>query len=102
VLRARGVRIAIDDAGAGFASLRHTLRLAPDIVKLDISITRDIDADRGRRALASAMISFADEMDMAIVAEGVETEAENAVLQELGVPFGQGYLFARPAPFSHG
>jgi EAL domain-containing protein (putative c-di-GMP-specific phosphodiesterase class I)/CheY-like chemotaxis protein len=102
VLRARGVRIAIDDAGAGFSSLRHTLRLAPDIVKLDISITRDIDSDRGRRALASAMISFADEMDMAIVAEGVETEAENAVLQELGVPFGQGYLFARPAPFSHG
>ena len=73
VLRARGVRIAIDDAGAGFSSLRHTLRLAPDIVKLDISITRDIDSDRGRRALASAMISFADEMDMAIVAEGVET-----------------------------
>ena len=98
VLRRRGVRIAIDDAGAGFSSLRHTLRLAPDIVKLDISITRDIDADRGRRALASAMISFADEMDMTIVAEGVETPAEREVLQELGVPFGQGYLFAKPAP----
>ena len=67
-------------------------------MKLDISITRDIDSDRGRRALASAMISFADEMGMAIVAEGVETPAEHAVLQELGVPFGQGYLFARPAP----
>jgi EAL domain-containing protein (putative c-di-GMP-specific phosphodiesterase class I) len=96
VLRARGVRIAIDDAGAGFSSLRHTLRLAPDIVKLDISITRDIDSDRGRRALASAMISFADEMDMAIVAEGVETEAENAVLQELGVPFGTGIPVRSP------
>jgi EAL domain-containing protein (putative c-di-GMP-specific phosphodiesterase class I)/CheY-like chemotaxis protein len=96
LLRERGVRIAIDDAGAGFSSLRHTLRLAPDIVKLDISITRDIDTDRGRRALASAMISFADEMGMVIVAEGVETEAERATLKELGVPFGQGYLFAKP------
>ena len=95
-LRRRGVRIAIDDAGAGFSSLRHTLRLEPDIVKLDISITRAVDRDRGRRALASALISFADEMGMAIVAEGVETSAEHATLLELGVPFGQGYLFARP------
>ena len=101
-LRRRGVRIAIDDAGAGFSSLRHTLRLAPDIVKLDISITRDVDSDRGRRALASALISFADEMEMAIVAEGVETPAERETLLELGVPFGQGYLFARPAPLPYG
>jgi EAL domain-containing protein (putative c-di-GMP-specific phosphodiesterase class I)/CheY-like chemotaxis protein len=100
LLRRRGVRIAIDDAGAGFSSLRHTLRLAPDIVKLDISITRDVDSDRGRRALASALISFADEMAMTIVAEGVETPAERATLQELGVPFGQGFLFAKPAPLS--
>jgi EAL domain-containing protein (putative c-di-GMP-specific phosphodiesterase class I)/CheY-like chemotaxis protein len=100
LLRRRGVRIAIDDAGAGFSSLRHTLRLAPDIVKLDISITRDVDRDRGRRALASALISFADEMAMTIVAEGVETQAERATLQELGVPFGQGFLFAKPAPLS--
>lgn len=101
VLRRRGVRIAIDDAGAGFSSLRHTLRLEPDIVKLDISITRDVDRDRGRRALASALISFADEMGMAIVAEGVETSAERATLLELGVPFGQGYLFAKPAPLPY-
>ena len=101
VLRRRGVRIAIDDAGAGFSSLRHTLRLEPDIVKLDISITRDVDRDRGRRALASALISFADEMGMAIVAEGVETPAERATLLELGVPFGQGYLFAKPAPLPY-
>ena len=100
LLRARGVRVAIDDAGAGFASLRHTLLLAPDIVKLDISITRDIDLDRGRRAMASALISFADEMDMTIIAEGIETPAERATLFELGVGFGQGYLFAKPAPFS--
>jgi EAL domain-containing protein (putative c-di-GMP-specific phosphodiesterase class I) len=101
LLRRRGVRIAIDDAGAGFSSLRHTLRLAPDIVKLDISITRDVDSDRGRRALASALISFADEMGMTIVAEGVETPAERATLRELGVRFGQGFLFARPAPLRY-
>ena len=63
-LRARGVRVAIDDAGAGFASLRHTLQISPDIVKVDISLTRDIDSDRGRRALAKALISFAEEMDI--------------------------------------
>ncbi len=97
-LRAMGVRVAIDDAGAGFASLRHTLQLSPDIVKVDISLTRDIDADRGRRALASALISFAEEMGMSIVAEGIETEAELKTLRELGVRFGQGYYLAEPGP----
>lgn len=97
-LRAGGVRVAIDDAGAGYASLRHALLLAPDIVKVDISLTRDIDTDRGRRALASALISFADEMGMTIVAEGIETEAELATLRELGVRFGQGYFLAKPGP----
>jgi EAL domain-containing protein (putative c-di-GMP-specific phosphodiesterase class I)/AmiR/NasT family two-component response regulator len=95
-LRTRGIRIAIDDAGAGFASLRHTLMLAPDIVKVDISLTRDIDSDRGRRAMASALISFADEMGMTIVAEGIETETELKTLKDLGVRFGQGYYLAEP------
>jgi EAL domain-containing protein (putative c-di-GMP-specific phosphodiesterase class I)/AmiR/NasT family two-component response regulator len=98
-LRASGVRIAIDDAGAGFASLRHTLRLAPDIVKLDISLTRGIDGDRARRALASALISFADEMSITIVAEGIETAEELETLLRLGVRFGQGFHLAEPAFF---
>ncbi|MBI3648990.1 MAG: EAL domain-containing protein [Actinobacteria bacterium] len=97
-LRATGVRIAIDDAGAGFASLRHTLQIAPDIVKVDISLTRDIDKDRAKRALTSALISFADELDMSIVAEGIETREELATLLELGVPFGQGFYLAKPEP----
>jgi EAL domain-containing protein (putative c-di-GMP-specific phosphodiesterase class I) len=97
-LRTLGVRIAIDDAGAGFASLRHTLLLRPDMLKVDISLTRDIDEDRAKRALTSALISFADEMGMAIVAEGIETEAELETLVSLGVPFGQGYYLAKPAP----
>ncbi len=97
-LREGGGRVAIDDAGAGFASLRHTLRLAPDIIKLDISITAGIDADRARRALARALITFADEMAMTIVAEGIETQAELDALLALGVGYGQGFFLARPAP----
>jgi EAL domain-containing protein (putative c-di-GMP-specific phosphodiesterase class I)/ActR/RegA family two-component response regulator len=99
-LRRLGARVAIDDAGAGYSSLRHTLHLAPDIVKLDISLTRGIDADRAKRALAASLISFADEMGMEIVAEGIETLGELSTLLELGVPFGQGYFLAEPAPIA--
>lgn len=95
-LRGMGVRIAIDDAGAGYASLRHTLQIAPDIVKVDISLTRSIDEDRGKRAIAKALISFAQEMGMTIVAEGIETDAELRTLLELGVRYGQGYFLAQP------
>jgi EAL domain-containing protein (putative c-di-GMP-specific phosphodiesterase class I)/ActR/RegA family two-component response regulator len=95
-LRAGGVRIAIDDAGAGYSSLRHALRLSPDIMKLDISLTRGIDHDRGKRALASSLISFGDEMGVVMIAEGIETDAELRALVDLGVPFGQGFLMARP------
>lgn len=95
-LREIGVRIAIDDAGAGFASLRHILRLSPDIIKLDISITSGIDQDRARRAMSKALISFADEMGITIVAEGLETQPQIDTLRALGVYFGQGFLLARP------
>jgi EAL domain-containing protein (putative c-di-GMP-specific phosphodiesterase class I) len=101
-LRAAGVRVAIDDAGAGFASLRHTLRLRPDIVKIDISIVRDLDRDRGKRALASALARFADEMDMAVVAEGIESQAELDALLALGVVMGQGFHLAEPGPLDEG
>jgi EAL domain-containing protein (putative c-di-GMP-specific phosphodiesterase class I) len=99
-LRARGTRIAIDDAGAGFASLRHTLHIAPDIVKLDMSLTRGIDADRTKRALAAAMVSFAEEVGFALVAEGIETREELEALRELGVAFGQGFFMAEPGPLA--
>ena len=97
-LRTLGGRLAIDDAGAGFASLRHTLRLSPDIIKLDISLTHGIDTDRAQRALASALISFAEEMGISIVAEGIETQAELDALLALGVHYGQGFFLARPGP----
>ncbi|HJR18739.1 MAG TPA: EAL domain-containing protein, partial [Actinomycetota bacterium] len=89
-VRDRGARVAIDDAGAGFASLRHILRIEPDIIKLDISLTRDVDAHRPQRALAAALVSFADELGMSVIAEGVERQEEQDTLIELGVRLGQG------------
>ena len=97
-LQGRGLRIAIDDAGAGYSSLRHVLRLAPDIVKLDISISRDIDKIERNRQLTAAIVSFSRDTRMALVAEGIETEDERQALVRLGVEHGQGYLFGKPAP----
>lgn len=98
-LRQSGVRLAIDDAGAGYASLRHMIALAPDIIKLDVALTRNIDDDPRRRAMARALISFAAELGTAIVAEGIETQAEFDTLRQLGVRTASGYLLARPGPF---
>lgn len=97
-LRERGVRIAVDDAGAGFASLRHILRLAPSIIKIDMALTRRIERDRAERAMTRALISFADEIGAAVVAEGVESEAEVDALAGLGVHLGQGFHLGRPSP----
>jgi len=97
-MQARGLRVAVDDAGAGYSSLRHVLRLEPDIVKLDISITRDIDRIPTHRQLTSAIMSFSREAHMELVAEGIETDSELQTLLGLQVPFGQGYLLGRPAP----
>jgi EAL domain-containing protein (putative c-di-GMP-specific phosphodiesterase class I) len=97
-LRARGLRLAVDDAGAGYASFRHILSLQPDVIKLDISLTRSIDAHEGRRALTAAFVGFAHETGCRLVAEGVETEAELATLRALGVHQVQGYFTGRPVP----
>ncbi len=97
-IRGRGARLAVDDAGAGFASLRHVIALAPDIIKLDISITQGLDTDRARRALGAAFASFSREMSMTLVAEGIETLAELEALRALGVRYGQGYYLGRPTP----
>lgn len=96
-LRASGIRLAVDDAGAGYANFQHILRLAPDIIKLDMALTRSVDTDLSRRALASAMIVFARDTGAVVVAEGVETAAEWQTLQQLGVRYGQGYFLGRPA-----
>ena len=95
-LKRLGVRFAIDDAGAGFASLRHVLRIRPDLIKLDGSITRNIDRESAHQSLASALLIFAQGTAAAIVAEGIETEAEASTLRQLGVAFGQGYFLGVP------
>jgi diguanylate cyclase (GGDEF)-like protein len=98
-LQARGVGVAVDDAGAGFASLRHMLLLQADIIKIDASLTDDVARQEARRALAAALVSFAAETDAVVVAEGLERPEDLVVLRDLGVELGQGYLLGRPVPF---
>ncbi|MBK5306802.1 MAG: EAL domain-containing protein [Frankiaceae bacterium] len=96
-LRNAGVRIGIDDFGAGHSSLRHVLQLAPDVVKLDLSIIRNVDVDTSRQALVEAMLAFCGRVGAIVVAEGVEEAGELSTLLELGVEYGQGWFLARPA-----
>lgn len=97
-MRKRGLKLAIDDAGAGFASFRHILKLEADVIKLDNSLIRQIDTNTGSRALAAALVRFAEETGSKVVAEGIETEAELNALRDLKVNNAQGYLLGRPAP----
>jgi EAL domain-containing protein (putative c-di-GMP-specific phosphodiesterase class I) len=95
-LRVNGIRLAVDDAGAGYASLRHILALQPDIIKLDISLTHNIQDDLARNALAAALVHFGRETKSQILAEGVETAVELEALRKLGVGTAQGYFLGRP------
>ncbi len=97
-LRASGVRLAIDDAGAGFASLMHILKLAPDFIKLDRELVSGIDFDPVRRSLAHSLMRFAEDTGAELIAEGIETATELEVLRELGISRAQGFYLARPAP----
>lgn len=99
--RGRGLRVAVDDAGAGFASLRHILRLRPDIIKLDISLVRHLVTDDLNQCLAGALAAVATQMDAQVVAEGIEDERTLAALRQAGVGLGQGYLLGRPLPLEH-
>lgn len=99
-LREAGLRLAIDDAGAGYSSMQHIVEVAPDMIKLDISLTSKIDNDPVRRALAAALIFFARETGARMVAEGVETRQELETLKLLGIGMAQGFLLGRPAPLS--
>lgn len=99
-LRVRGMRLAVDDAGAGYSSLQHILHLRPDIIKLDMTLTRHVDLDPARGALAAALIKFAAETGSKIVAEGVETASELKTLATLGAEMAQGYYLARPMPLA--
>lgn len=98
-MRAQGIRLAIDDAGAGYSGLQHILKLQPDLIKLDLALTRNINVDVARRALASALVTFAEATDCGIIAEGVETADELQTLKNLGVQKAQGYFLGRPSSF---
>lgn len=95
-LRAACVRLAVDDAGAGYSSLQHVVQLAPDIIELDIGLTRDIDTHKIRRALAAALAGFARETGIKMVAEGIETLGEMKTLERIGVDYVQGFLVGQP------
>jgi EAL domain-containing protein (putative c-di-GMP-specific phosphodiesterase class I) len=95
-LRSSGVRLAIDDVGAGFASLRHILLTTPDIIQLDRSIVAGIGADRVLDTLVRSLVDFARGCGSHVVAEGVETAGDAAALRAAGVHFGQGWHFGRP------
>lgn len=97
-----GGRIAIDDAGAGYAGLQHLVQLRPHVIKLDAGLTRGIDVDLPRRALVMSLVSFAADIDATIIAEGIETAAELQALQDFGIRWGQGFHLARPGPLPLG
>jgi EAL domain-containing protein (putative c-di-GMP-specific phosphodiesterase class I)/DNA-binding response OmpR family regulator len=92
------VKLAVDDAGSGFASLRHILALRPSYVKLDIEWVHGIDRDPVRRALVSGLAYFAKETGCELIAEGIETDEELQAIRGLGIGLGQGYLLGRPKP----
>lgn len=96
-MRARGLRVSVDEAGGGLDSYRHVLSLKPDIVKLNRNLVRNIDSDAPRRALVAGLIQFGGEQQSTIIAEGVETAAQLTALKALGVTKMQGYLLGRPA-----
>jgi len=99
-LRAAGVLIGIDDAGAGFSSMSHIVNMEADVIKVDISLVRDIHLNKMRRAMVGSLTEFARQAEALVIAEGVELEEERATLITLGVTAAQGYLFGRPAPCS--
>ena len=97
-LRRAGARIAVDDAGAGFSSLQHIVQLAPDIIKLDISLAQHVATSPVRRALAGSLIEFAHQSGALLVVEGIEDESDLAIWTALGAHAVQGYLVGRPGP----
>lgn len=96
--RSAGGRVAVDDAGGGYASFAHVISLLPDFIKLDISLVRDIHIDRPRQALARAVTGFASELGVTVIAEGVEEAAELEVITDLGTQLAQGFHLGRPRP----
>jgi EAL domain-containing protein (putative c-di-GMP-specific phosphodiesterase class I) len=97
-LRAAGMRLAVDDVGAGFSSLRHIVVTSPDVIKLDRSIVAGVADDNVLATLVGSLVDFAHGCRATVVAEGIETAVDAAALHRLGVDYGQGWHFGRPGP----
>ncbi|HEY7629559.1 MAG TPA: EAL domain-containing protein [Thermoleophilaceae bacterium] len=97
-LRERGARIAVDDAGAGYAGLTQVMRIQPDVIKLDRSLVMNLHEDPAKAALVDSFVRFARRTGSSVCAEGIETMEELTLLADLDVTYGQGYVLARPAP----
>ncbi|WP_019015161.1 EAL domain-containing protein [Elioraea tepidiphila] len=95
--RAHGVRIAIDDFGAGYAGLGLLVEFQPDIVKLDMQLLRGVDRDPVRARIVAAIARVCHDLGITMIAEGIETPEELAALHDMGIRHFQGYLLARPA-----
>jgi len=97
-LRSLGVRIALDDFGTSFASLAHLKRLGVDTVKIDQSLVRDLDSPGSDDLLVRSIVSLAEALDLEVVAEGIETQAQAEALLRIGCTRAKGYFYARPMP----
>lgn len=98
-LRELGYRVAVDDLGAGYAGLSYLAQLSPEVVKIDMSLVRGIDTDVVRQRVVASICKLAHDLDMLIVAEGIETSSEYACVSELGADLLQGYFIAKPGPY---
>jgi EAL domain-containing protein (putative c-di-GMP-specific phosphodiesterase class I) len=95
-LRERGARVAVDDAGAGYAGLRQLMILRPDLIKLDRGLIENVAGDEAKQALVECFVRFAERTDAHVCAEGIESLDDLLVLARIGVTHGQGYVIARP------
>lgn len=101
-VRERGARIALDDVGSGYTSIRHILALAPEFIKLDRTLVALTEHEWRHRAMVRGLACFADDSGCSLIAEGIEKPQQLELLRGLGVALGQGYLWARPGPLSPG
>lgn len=97
-LRTLGFRIAVDDGGAGYASLQSLAEVRPEWLKIDMSLVSEIDTDEIRRILVTSMVMFSERLGVSLVAEGIERPEQLETLRNLGVEYGQGFLFCEPVP----
>ncbi|MFH1867500.1 MAG: EAL domain-containing protein [Candidatus Omnitrophota bacterium] len=96
MLKDKGIVIAIDDVGAGYSSLRSIAELKPDFIKIDIDIVRSVDKNEVKGSIVQALVILGDKLQCSLIAEGIETQEECKALLNMGVKYGQGFLFAKP------